>query len=468
MGFSHNYSSNLTNGQKLTTAGNATIIAYDGKPVLVTDPWFGDEDPAYFGSWVLSHIIPSELKKDISNAEYVWFSHGHPDHLNSASLEKVKHRKILLPDHVNSRIFNDMSSFGYSVTILPDRKWVQLSKNIKVYCITTFLQDSILLIDICDKLFINLNDSGARDCARHIRSIAKNYKHSYLMTLSGYGDTDMINFFDENGVSVKPEAANKLLIGQQFNIVTKMTGAKSVIPFSSFHKYQRTDSIWAQQYTTPIDAYGLGLNSEIEYIAPFCTIDCNDLSVNHYNPPEYQVEVKEPEVFGDNWSDELNSEDKKEIELYFSRKERIQSYFGFVSFSVGGKAFYLKMRGKPDRGITFSVPRNSLMLAIKYRVFDDLLIGNFMKTTLHNCESLYEGRGNFNFNTAKFGDNGLVETEREIVNYLKIYRKRAGMEFLIGAFEDKSKDFIIRFAGRDSKVFNALKQLKRSVFSAIK
>ena len=36
--------------QKLTTTGNATIIAYDGKPLLVTDPWFGDEEPAYFGS----------------------------------------------------------------------------------------------------------------------------------------------------------------------------------------------------------------------------------------------------------------------------------------------------------------------------------------------------------------------------------------------------------------------------------
>ena len=153
-----------------------------------------EKDPAYFGSWALSHTIPYELKKDISNSEYVWFSHGHPDHLNSASLERVKGSKILLPDHVNSRIFNDISSFGYHVTILPDRKWVQLSKIIKIYCITTFIQDAVLLIDICGKLFINLNDSGARDCAKHIKNITKNYKYSYAMALAGYGDTDMINF----------------------------------------------------------------------------------------------------------------------------------------------------------------------------------------------------------------------------------------------------------------------------------
>ena len=34
----------------LSTIGNATLIAYDDNPILATDPWFGDEDPAYFGS----------------------------------------------------------------------------------------------------------------------------------------------------------------------------------------------------------------------------------------------------------------------------------------------------------------------------------------------------------------------------------------------------------------------------------
>ena len=52
--------------------------------------------------------------------------------------------------------------------------------------------------------------------------------------------------------------------------------------------------------------------------------------------------------------------------------------FGFISFVVGGKTFTIKMKGKITRGITFSLPRNSLMTTIKYRIFDDLLIGNFM------------------------------------------------------------------------------------------
>ena len=92
----------------VSTIGNATLIAYDKKPVLATDPWFGDTDPAYFGSWVLSHVFPKNLKQDVFNSEYIWFSHGHPDHLNSASLKRLYGKKILLPDHVGSRIYEGL------------------------------------------------------------------------------------------------------------------------------------------------------------------------------------------------------------------------------------------------------------------------------------------------------------------------------------------------------------------------
>ena len=54
------------------------------------------------------------------------------------------------------------------------------------------------------------------------------------------------------------------------------------------------------------------------------------------------------------------------------------------------------MNGPTDKGITFELPRNSLVEACKYSIFDDLLIGNFMKTRLHNLSSLYDPTINFN------------------------------------------------------------------------
>ena len=50
---------------RLSTIGNATALVYDDYPILATDPWFGEEDTAYFGSWNLAHEIPSQQQSDI-------------------------------------------------------------------------------------------------------------------------------------------------------------------------------------------------------------------------------------------------------------------------------------------------------------------------------------------------------------------------------------------------------------------
>ena len=85
---------------------------------------------------------------------------------------------------------------------MKDKKWYELSQNVKVQCVTNWLQDSILLIEVGKRLFINLNDAGCRYYEKYIRKITENYKNSYLLSLSGWGDADMINFFSENGTRI--------------------------------------------------------------------------------------------------------------------------------------------------------------------------------------------------------------------------------------------------------------------------
>ena len=63
--------------------------------------------------------------------------------------------------------------------ILPDRKWIHLSDNIKVFCITTVIQDAILLIDVNGYLFVNLNDAGSTGATRLIRKIARKYRKKF-------------------------------------------------------------------------------------------------------------------------------------------------------------------------------------------------------------------------------------------------------------------------------------------------
>ena len=84
------------------TIGNATLIVHDRQPVLVSDPWI--KGPAYFGSWTLSHEIPDQQAQAVASAPYVWLSHGHPDHLSFESLEQMRDKTLLLPDHFGARI----------------------------------------------------------------------------------------------------------------------------------------------------------------------------------------------------------------------------------------------------------------------------------------------------------------------------------------------------------------------------
>ena len=83
------------------------------------------------------------------------------------------------------------------------------------------------------------------------------------MTLSGYGDADMINFWNENGDFIKRKTFSEDHVGKQLSDMANIVGANYIIPFSSFHQYQRTDTIWAQEHTVPIDLYKNGIDNLI-------------------------------------------------------------------------------------------------------------------------------------------------------------------------------------------------------------
>lgn len=407
------------------TIGNATLIAFDGDPVLVTDPWF-DENPAYFGSWALSHQIPADERDEIARAPYVWFSHGHPDHLNPDSLHRVRGKKILLPDHVGGRIARDLRQQDFDVTVLPDRKWVRLTDRIQIFCIADYIQDAVLLIDVAGALFIDLNDCRARGATDVIRRHVRRSKRSYVLKLSGSGDADMINFFTEAGDQI-PHTPNPVPVGQQLSDLAERYGATHVVPFSSFHHYQRADSVWANQHTTPMESYSEGFDaSKAEYIEPFVFIDAESGNVTPLRPGERPRSILSPEDFGDNWSDDLEKEDEGKISEYFRNKKMLCKNWEFLRFHVGGRTLTIDLGGPAGRGITFEVPRNSLMQAIEYEIFDDLLIGNFMRTTLHgDVISLYDP--DFTFTVAKYGDNGGIETASQLRDYMRQYTQRGGL-----------------------------------------
>ena len=92
--------------------------------------------------------------------------------------------------------------------------------------------------------------------------------------------------------------------------------------------------------------------------------------------------------------------------------------FGFINFRVGNEDFTIKLSNKKE-GVEFSAPRNSLIFSIKNNIFDDILIGNFMKTKLINVPSLYP---DFTPYVAKYGDNGMARSDEELKKYFEYYK----------------------------------------------
>ena len=412
------------------TIGNATLICYDGGPILATDPWLNET--AYFGSWTLSHRVPEQQIEAVKNCSYIWVSHGHPDHLNIKSLNLVKDKKILLPDHEGGRIASDLRRLGFDITVLKDRTWTSLSPRIRVLCIADYNQDALLLVDMEGALVIDLNDSQSRGWGRFVQKAVHQSSDSFLLMSFGYGDADMINYFDDNGLRIEPPAALKLPVGKRIAEVAGTFGVRHAVPFSSFHKYQRADSVWARQYNTSLEAYGVGFESDCcELLPAFVRYDIAGKTFEEIQPPETTDAVVDPEKFGDDWSELLEHTEVRKLEAYFQAVSNLERVMDFITFRVGGEDHVIQLRSQRfEKGVVFEAPRRSLMRAVNFEIFDDLVIGNFMKTHLVGKWPKSKLYPEFIPYVTKYADNGRAKSADELREYFHQYRKRAPVDYL--------------------------------------
>ena len=132
-----------------------------------------------------------------------------------------------------------------------------------------------------------------------------------------------------------------------------------------------------------------------------------------------------------------------------------------IVFRVGGDDHVVELGGRDTgRSITFAVPRASLMRAVEWEIFDDLLIGNFMRTTLHGrwpSSGLYP---DFTPYVTKYADNGRARTADELRAYFGEYRRRLGVTtWLRSAVEQRAKDGVRARVAADSPLYRTAKQL---------
>ena len=449
------------------TIGNATVVAHDDGPVLACDPWI--RGSAYFGSWGLAHGIPAAQDRAVRDAGAVWFSHGHPDHLNPASLPLFQGTRVLLPDHVGGRIANDLRRDGYCVEVLPDAQWVRLSDRVRVLCIADLLQDAVLLIDVGGTLVVNVNDAADHGWGGLVKRIVREYPQSYLLRLMGYGDADMINFFDEQGARVpgvgqlRKEAGFE--VGADSARMAETFGVTHYVPFSSFHRYQRRDSAWANEFTTGVDDYPRGFRSDtVTLTPPYVQVDCSGGpehagALTPIDPPEAPDLVLPPSDFGDDWDEGLRPGEFEAVAHYFQRVEHLARRIDHVDIVVGGREHRVPLGEGHGRSLTFAVPRASLLAAVEWEIFDDLLIGNFMRTTLHGKWPVSGLYPDFTPYVTKYADNGRAYTRAEVKEYFAEYRRRTGtLTWLRATIEQQAKDAVRARLRPDSPTFAAARR----------
>jgi hypothetical protein len=413
---------------RFETLGNASVILFDdAKPLLATDPWL--TGTCYFGSWALDHPLSQQQIRNFIQAEWIWISHGHPDHLHDASLSMLPPgKKILLPDHYGNEIAANLRERGFAVTILPYRTWYPLTHSVRVMCIDNINQDAVLLIEADGSLIIDLNDSPLCGELHFLRRLVRRYprEKTWLLALCSV-DADMFNFVDETGQSLAapPEERKPGAVWTVARTAAQL-GVGNFCCSSSQHIYVRADSVWANPHRIGwADMRRYWSRPEVNLVEPFVTVD---LSNGQYvrNHPAQVSDVSQitAGTGDDNWDACLTATEWDRVAAFVQKFRLVRRHIDFVEFQVGREtrrvAINHRRHATNARGVVFHVPRQSLMATVEYGYLDDLLIGNFMKVRLVNCK-LYP---RFTPLVAKIGGNAKVYTSVQYYRFLWRYFRR--------------------------------------------
>ena len=93
------------------------------------------------------------------------------------------------------------------------------------------------------------------------------------------------------------------------------------------------------------------------------------------------------------------------------------------------------------------------------KIFDDLLIGNFMKTRLINVPSLYP---DFNPYVTKYGDNGGAHSSKELKKYFDYYKFKSA-NFWVDFLKIKTETLIRAQLNKHKSIYYLARSIRRSL-----
>jgi hypothetical protein len=193
-------------------------------------------------------------------------------------------------------------------------------------------------------------------------------------------------------------------------------------------------------------------------------------------PAARAPEAISPAQFGDDWEEPLEKDEVSTLGAYFHSIRHLERVMDFIRFRVGCKEHRIAFHaGRHERGITFEAPRNSLMSAVRDEAFGELLLGNFMKTTLHGEWGPGGLARDFTPWVARYAETGRARAPHELRDYFSGYRRRDPAGFLryqlesdwVRPLEERSSELVRSVIPEGSRAWQAARrtwwQVKRAL-----
>lgn len=218
---------------RIDLLSHATLsIEYDGF-TLLTDPWL--DGPAFLDGWTQYPPPTCDIDTIASDADAIWITHEHPDHLHPRTLDHFSSdTPVYVPELNYRRLSTRLRKLGFeNVHSLPTDVPYRLADDIEAVCFesNSTWNDSILAVNCGGFRIINFNDAGVNWKVNRAIPEADLIAAGFSFGASGYPIT--WKHLDTEAKKRIIEKRNEQQL-QQCEQLTEMFDADYFLPFAKF------------------------------------------------------------------------------------------------------------------------------------------------------------------------------------------------------------------------------------------
>ena len=229
---------------------HASLVVNHGRVRLICDPWL--EGSVFDNGWDLltEPQFPYARFREIT---HIWFSHEHPDHFNTLTLNKISEAlrpniTILYQDSVDKKVVRYCTDMGFGRVIeMKSTEWIDLGDDLEVHCEMHDNGDSWLAVRSPDTSILNLNDCVLHshgDLGKVARTVGQ---VDVLATQFSYANR-VGNPGDRPTLDAAAEEKLRWLKSQILHL-----SPRYVIPFASFSYFSHEDNWYLNAGINRID-----------------------------------------------------------------------------------------------------------------------------------------------------------------------------------------------------------------------